>query len=694
MKNKEEKNNKLPTIYQDFIHLSRYARWLPEEKRRETWEETVNRYINFFSNRIENLDTIQSGDVSLLRDVIYDYIINLSVMPSMRCMMTAGPALDRDNVAGFNCAYTAIEGRGDTLMFQLPELDDFITISLQAPVDFDEIMYILLCGTGVGFSVERQYINNLPVIGQKLDRSLYARKDKNFYGVPKNELSTYERKTRTIHVSDSKYGWASALRILVVEAYNGNFHIRWNTDKVRAAGEPLKTFGGRASGPGPLRDLFSFVLSIFKRAHGRKLTSIELHDIVCKIADSVVVGGVRRSALISLSNLSDSRMRDAKTGSWWIENPQRALANNSVCYTEHPDALTFIREWASLIASKSGERGIFNREAAKQVVASTARRDVDHDFGCNPCSEIILRPRQFCNLSEVVIRPEDTFEDLKKKVEIATILGTLQATLTDFRYLSKKWKDNTEEEALLGVSLTGIMDHPVMSGIDYKQDDFRLKETLRELREVAIETNKVWAEKLGINPSAAITCVKPSGTVSQLVDSASGIHPRWSPTYIRRVRCDKKDPVVGVLIRAGVPYEEDVLKPGDMFVFSFPQESPTDLPTREGVSAIDQLELWKIYAEYWCEHKPSITVYVREEEWLDVGAWCFANRNILSGVSFLPYSDHVYQQAPYEEVNEETFITLKEGMPNSINWEELNETEDQTIGSQELACSGGICESI
>jgi ribonucleoside-diphosphate reductase alpha chain len=638
----------LPSEYQQFIHKSRYARWIDELGRRETWDETVNRYISFFDNRNPNVFSTEE-----LRE-LGSSIANLEVMPSMRVLMTAGPALERDNVAGFNCSYVAIDH----------------------PRVFDEIMYILMCGTGVGFSVERQYINQLPIVAEEF-----------------NETDT------CITVRDSKVGWASAYRELIALLYQGRVP-RWDTSKLRPAGARLKVFGGRSSGPEPLEDLFRFTVEVFRRAAGRRLSSIEVHDVVSYIASVIVVGGVRRSALISLSNLTDQRMATAKSGQWWEENGQRALANNSVCYTERPDIGIFMKEWVNLYESKSGERGIYSRPASQSTAERNGRRDSNHEFGTNPCSEIILRSKQFCNLSEVVVRPNDTFDDLKRKVRIATILGTLQATLTDFRYLRKIWKDNTEEEALLGVSLTGIMDHPVLSsrkGLKKKEGYPHGKDLewlLEQLKEVAIETNREWAERLGINPSSAITCVKPSGTVSQLVDSASGIHPRYSQYYIRTVRADKKDPLAQYMVEQGFPVEDDVTKPDSNYVFSFPIKAPEASIMRNDMTALEQLELWKIYALHWCEHKPSITVYVREEEWLAVGDWCFNNFDILSGVSFLPHTDHIYRQAPYQEITEQEYNEWLTIMPESIDWSKLEEfeNEDNSTISHELACSAGHCE--
>ena len=636
----------LPTEYQNYIAISRYARWIEKENRRETWSETVERYVSYMQGRYEKLTKKKLDKKE--RDRWVDAITTLKVMPSMRALMTAGPALDKDNVAGFNCSYVAI--------------DNVRT--------FDEIMYILMCGTGVGFSVERQYVDKLPEIAEK-----------------------FHTTETVIKVRDSKIGWAKSYRELIAMLYAGQIP-QFDVSLVRPAGAKLKTFGGRASGPDPLRDLFKFSIETFQKASGRKLNSIECHDIVCKIADVVVCGGVRRSALISFSNLSDIRMRDAKTGQWWDNNPQRSYANNSVAYTEKPDIGTFMKEWVSLYDSKSGERGIFNRVASQKMATRSGRRDGEHDFGTNPCSEIVLRNKQFCNLSEVVVRPDDTEKTLKEKVEIATIFGTLQSTLSDFRYLTKQWKDNTEEERLLGVSLTGIMDNFILSGGAFNQAV--LKSLLVNLKDHAIETNKKWAELLGVNQSTAITCVKPSGTVSQLVDSASGIHPRYSPYYLRTVRADKKDPLCDMMIDKGFHAEDDVMKPNDTKVIYFPMKSPVESVMRDAKSAIEQLEIWKTYQLYWCEHKPSITVYVKEEEWLQVGAWVYENFDVMSGVSFLPHSDHSYKQAPYQEVDKKTYQEWLTKTPRNINWMDLTkyEKEDTTTSSKELACTAGACEIV
>ena len=628
-------SNHLPTQYQQFIALSRYARWLPDEGRRETWSETVDRYIdNVVRRAIPGEDTVVNN--------IRDAILSLSVMPSMRMMMTAGPALDRDNTAGYNCSYIAV--------------DD--------PKAFDEAMMILLCGTGVGFSVERQHIARLPEVPEKL----FDAED-------------------VIVVHDSKEGWAKAYRKLVAMLYAGEIP-RWDVSGVRPAGAKLKTFGGRASGPEPLVDLFRFTIDIFRKAAGRRLNSIECHDIMCKIGDIVVVGGVRRSAMISLSNLSDDRMRHAKSGQWWEGNAQRALANNSAVYTEKPDVESFLREWTALVESKSGERGIFARYAAEAHVASRGRRETGHEWGTNPCSEIILRSNQFCNLTEVVVRAGDTRKTLEDMVRLATILGTIQSTFTKFPYLRRVWTKNTEEERLLGVSLTGIMDNPITSAPD--------PELLRHLRDVTVHTNKAWASMLGIPASAAITCVKPSGTVSQLVDAGSGIHARHSPYYIRTVRGDVKDPLTTLMKDEGVPWEPEVFHPDSTVVFSFPQKAPGGAVTRNDMTAIQQLELWKMYALNWCEHKPSVTISVRDEEWVDVGAWVYRNFDICSGISFLPHSDHTYQQAPYQDFDKAAYDELLGRMPVTINWGRLGEYEsdDNTSGMQTLACTGGVCEIV
>lgn len=640
------KNTSLPTDYQNFIATSRYARWVERESRRECWEETVQRFVENVVEKRLLPNFADGGEMADVCEDLHRAIVSLEVMPSMRALMTAGPAFERDNTSGYNCAYLVV--------------DD--------PKAFDEAMFILLCGTGVGFSVERQYVQKLPE-------------------VPDNLFSSED----IIIVHDSKEGWAKALRKVIAMLYAGEIP-KWDVSKVRPAGAKLKTFGGRASGPGPLEELFHYTISKFKSATGRRLSSLECHDILCKIGEVVVVGGVRRSAMISLSNLSDDRMRHAKSGNWWENQGQRALSNNSVAYTEKPDMETFMREWLSLVESKSGERGVFSRPASKRQAAKNGRRDTDFDFGTNPCSEIILRPQQFCNLTEVVVRPTDTVATLQRKVELATILGTIQSTFTHFPYLRSVWKKNTEEERLLGVSLTGIMDCALTSWAN-KVD---LPAVLNNLREVAIATNKEWSARLGVPVSTAITCVKPSGTVSQLVDSASGIHARHSPYYIRTVRGDNKDPLTQFMKDQGVPHEPDVTKPETTTVFSFPQKSPDGASTRNDLSALAQLELWKIYQENWCEHKPSVTITVRDQEWMEVGAWVFKNFDDISGVSFLPHSDHNYKQAPYQECSQQDYEKLLGLLPEELNWSLLSsyETEDTSKGSSTFACAGGYCEIV
>jgi ribonucleoside-diphosphate reductase alpha chain len=627
-------------LYKEFIHKSRYARFVDAKGRRESWAETVNRYMSFMDEHLQE----KHGYVmpAETRVELEQAIFNKEILPSMRAMMTAGPALERDNVAGYNCSYLPV--------------DDVKS--------FDEAMYILLCGTGVGFSVETKYVNKLPEIPEKLFDS-----------------------ASTVVVSDSKAGWAKALRQVIAMLYAGEIP-KWDVSKVRPAGARLKTFGGRASGPEPLVALFKFVINKFKGAAGRRLTSLECHDIMCKIGEVVVVGGVRRSAMISLSDLSDDRMKHAKSGQWWEREGQRALANNSAVYNEHPTVGEFMSEWLSLYQSYSGERGIFNREAAKFQVARNGRRDIGFEFGTNPCSEIILRPYQFCNLSEVVARVDDDAASLARKVRLATILGTFQSTLTDFPYLRKVWQKNTEEERLLGVSITGILDCPILNN----EDDINLPRLLESLRDEAVAVNRELAGTLGIPASTAITCVKPSGTVSQLVDSASGIHARHSSYYIRRVRNDVKDPLTAYLKDAGIPWEPDVMKPADTVVFSFPMKAPEGAVLRDHLDAIKHLKLWRIYQLHWCEHKPSVTVYVKEDEWPKVGAWVWEHFNDISGVSFLPYDGGSYRQAPYEEVDDLTYNTLLAKMPASIDWTAFKETEDNGEGTQQLACVAGVCE--
>jgi len=629
-------NNYLPTDYQSFIHKSRYAKYF-DGKGRENWDETVSRYM-------DNIVRPIAGDDSYINQ-IEEAILNLEIMPSMRSMMTAGAAAARDNTCMYNCSYVAVD----------------------KPTRFDEAMFILLCGTGVGFSVERQYISKLPEVPEQL----------------------FDSET-TIVVKDSKEGWAKAFRQLLALLWTGEIP-KWDVSKVRPAGARLKTFGGRASGPAPLVELFNFAVSTFKGAQGRKLTSMECHDLMCFIGQIVVVGGVRRSAMISLSNLSDDRMRHAKSGQWWETAAHRALANNSVAYSEKPDIETFMREWTALVESKSGERGVFNREASQKQAAKYNRRDSNWEFGTNPCSEIILRSAQFCNLTECVIRATDNIDDIERKVKFATILGTIQSSYTKFPYLSKDWQRNTEEERLLGVSLTGIMDNPLMTSANKG-----LEKTLEHLRDIAVATNAEWADRLDIPHSAAITCVKPSGTVSQLVDSASGIHSRHSPYYIRTVRGDNKDPLTQFMIDNGIPNEPCVFKPDSTTVFSFPQKAPAGAVTRNDMTAIEQLETWLTYQRHWCEHKPSVTISVRDSEWLAVGAFVYEHFDEMSGVSFLPHSDHTYQQAPYQDCTKEQYEELLAQMPERIDWTKLSEyeQEDNTAAMQTLACSGDSCEIV
>ena len=640
----KQEQTKLPTSYQEFIHLSRYARWNEDTGRRETWQQTVSRYFDFMQEHLKkNNDT----DISDIRPQLEQAVLNLDIMPSMRALMSAGTALERDNVAGFNCSYVAVD----------------------TPRAFDETLYILMCGTGVGFSVERQYINKLPDLPEDLHQT-----------------------DTIIKVADSKIGWAKAYKELLSLLYAGQIP-QWDLSNIRPHGARLKTFGGRASGPAPLDDLMQFTVNMFTDAitkNQRKLVSIDCHDLMCKIAEVVVVGGVRRSALISLSNLSDERMRNAKSGSWWEHSQHRALSNNSVAYTDSAEMGAFMREWLSLYDSKSGERGIFNRQAAEKQAAKNGRREEYKDFGCNPCSEIILRNKQFCNLTEVVVRANDNWSTLSDKVELATILGTFQATLTNFRYLTKAWKTNTEEEALLGVSLTGIMDNKLLS------TSALLATNLETLKNRAVAMNEGWSANLGIKQSVAVTCVKPSGTVSQLVDSASGIHTRHSDYYIRTVRADKKDPIAQLMVDQGVYHEDDITKPEHTLVFYFPIKSPKGSLTRKDLTALEHLEIWKTYQNHWCEHKPSATISIKEHEWLDVGSWVWNNFDDISGVSFLPYADHSYQQAPYQEITAKEYKEWQKKTTSNIDWDLIKEyeKEDMTENTKELACTAGACEIL
>ena len=637
----------LPTVYQQFIHKSRYARWLPTEKRREEWHETVSRYFDFFEKQIEK-NCMYKIDKKT-REYLENKVLNLEVMPSMRALMTAGPALEKENIAGYNCSYVPVDH----------------------PKAFDEILYVLMCGTGVGFSVEKKYTELLPSVADD-----------------------FHDTESVVVVRDSKLGWAKAFREVITLLYAGQIP-RWDISNVRPSGARLHTFGGRASGPAPLVDLINFAKETFIKAKGRKLTSLECHDLVCKVGEIDVVGGVRRSAMISLSDLNDRDMRDAKSGEWYRVEAQRALSNNSAVYETKPDNIgTFMEEWLALYKSGSGERGIFNRQASKTVAGRNKRRDDNFEFGTNPCSEIILRPFQFCNLSEVVVRANDSDEALLDKVEAATILGTMQATLTSFKYLRRQWKDTTEKERLLGVSLTGIMDHQILAGDIHNIT--RLTELLKEMKQRAVEVNKTWAKRFDINQATAITCVKPSGTVSQLVNAASGIHARHNEHYIRRVRGDKKDPLTQFLQSQNIPTEDCVMKPDATAVFSFVEKAPSRCITRNQRTAIEQLDHWLLYALHWCEHKPSITISVNEDEWLGVADWCWTNFDDLSGVSFLPNFGHVYQQAPYEDIDNDTYNKLKQNQPDEISWSDLalHEQDDNTKSSQTLACSANSCEIV
>lgn len=633
--------------YQSFIAISRYSRWVEEKQRREFWEESADRYLTFLSEHaLNNYGYDMSDDMSFLREKF----VGLEALGSMRALMTAGPALERSNIAGYNCSY-------------LP-MDDVVA--------FDELLYILMNGTGVGFSVEKKYVEKLPVV-PKFIKSFYA---------------------QTIYISDSKEGWAHALRALVSALYAGSVP-SWDVGAVRPAGARLKTFGGRSSGPEPLVELFEFVTKIFKGAIGRKLTTLEVFDIVCKIASVVVVGGVRRSALIALTDLDDQDLATAKSGEWYIEHPYRGLANVSAVYNERPTQSQFMQEWHTIYDSKSGERGIFNREASRNQAAKYGRRDPSIDYGTNPCSEIILRPYQFCNLSTVVVQQGDTLAQLADKINAAAIFGTVQSTLTDFNYLRPVWKENTEEERLLGISMTGQMGHPVLNGSKGTEE---LEIWLNYLRGIAVATNIVWADKLGINPSAAVTCVKPEGTTSQLANAASGMHTWHSKFYRRNVRADKKDPLTRLMIDAGVPYEDDVMN-NSAVVFGFPVAAPEDALTRTDLGAIKHLDLWLAYQRHFTEHKPSVTITIKEDEWLDTAAWVWKNFDELSGVAFLPYSDHTYTQAPYEDLTKGEYDVMVSEMPASIPWEDLSwyELFDQTVGTQSLACTadgGQGCEVV
>ena len=632
------KSNPFPSVYEEFIFKSRYAKWIESENRRESWDETVNRLVAYYSNQCG----LSGDDWASVRDELFHAIHSLEVMPSMRALMTAGPALDRNNLCSYNCAY----------------------VTVNDPKVFDEVLYVLMCGTGVGYSVEEKYVQRLPEIA-----------------------SSFEESPVVLYVGDSKEGWAKSFRELISLLYDGKIP-QWDVSRVRPAGARLRTFGGRASGPGPLVDLFNFTVRIFQGAAGRRLNSLECHDILCKVGDVVVVGGVRRSAMISLSDVNDDRLRSAKTGFWWKDFSYRALANNSAVYDKDVDTGVFLREWTALYESRAGERGFFSRYACKKIAERNSRRDSSHEFGTNPCSEIILRPFQLCNLTEVIVRANDTPYTLREKVRKATILGTIQSSFTNFKYVRKIWKDNCDEERLLGVSLTGILDNPGLM-LD--------PSLLTFLKETAVKTNKEWAEKLGIPQSTAVTCVKPSGTVSQLVDSSSGLHARHSQYYLRTVRGDNKDPLTTFLKSSGIYYEPCEMKPDNTTIFYFPKKSPEGSITRDKLSALGSLEIWDMLQEYWCEHKPSATIYVREHEWMDTGAWVYENMNKLSGVSFLPYDGGSYKQAPYQELTQEEYEKwVREHPTPEIDWADLSlfEKNDSTTGSQEFACTGSSCEIV
>ena len=638
-----DSNGSISDPYRNFIHISRYARWVESENRRETWQETVDRYCNFMKDHLV-LNYGYSPNAKIF-DEVKEAILNHHIMPSMRALMTSGPALERDHIAAYNCSFIAVD----------------------SPRAFDEAMYILMNGTGVGFSVEQKYINQLPIIAE----------------------SFFQTNT-TIVVDDSKLGWAKAFKELIALLYQGQIP-NWDVSKVRPSGARLKVFGGRASGPDPLVDLFKFTIETFRLAAGRKLKSIEAHDLMCKVGEVVVVGGVRRSALISLSNLDDFEMAKAKSGQWWEGNGQRALANNSAVYNSKPNTAQFLREWRNLYESKSGERGIYNIDSVRKHIDKFGRRDSSLVGGTNPCGEILLRPNEFCNLTEVVIEASDTKETLLEKVRLATILGTWQSTLTNFKYIRKTWKDNCEEERLLGVSLTGIYGNKITA-----TNGKALEALLDEMRDLSVSVNEKEAKSLNINPSVSITCVKPSGTVSQLTGVSSGIHPWYSEYYIRSVRADNKDPLTQFLKDSGIPFEPDVMKPEATTVFYFPIKAPKNAILTKDLTAIDHLEMWKTYRTHWTEHNPSVTINVEEDEWMRVGAWVFDNFDSIGGVSFLPAVEHSYKQAPYQEVSKEEYESWLSKMPDSIRWDMLSlyETTDGTTGSQELSCVAGACEIV
>ncbi|MDA0320449.1 MAG: recombinase [Proteobacteria bacterium] len=620
---------------EEYVYISKYSKFLHDQNRRETWAETVKRY------KANVLDRHLSNEMA---EIIARAILNLEVVPSMRMLATAGPALDRDNVCGYNCAYKAIT----------------------QPRDFSDALFILSSGTGMGYSVEKKYISQLPKVPSS---------------VKMDEVS--------FTVQDSREGWQEAVQFAMEEGFLGNIY-EYDLSLLRPEGAILKTFGGRSSGPEPLRKTLNYINDLFKKAAGRQLTSLECHDLMCMIASCIVAGGVRRSAMISLGDIDDVEMRNAKNWSLGAFPEERHSANNSYVTNGTPSKEEFEAEWSAMVAGKSGERGIFNRASAKAQAEKFGRKVAD--FGCNPCSEILLvDDGQFCNLSEVIIRADDDFYDLKRKVELATIIGTVQSTFTHFPALPKNWTDNCEEERLLGVSMTGIMDNPLTNGVLAG-----LPGRLNELRNFAIDTNKKWAEKLGISAAASVTCVKPSGSVSALTGTASGIHSRWSDYYIRRTIQSNADPLTQLMIDEGIPHEPSATKPDLETVFSFPIASPLGAVTNGTRSAIEQMEMWLTYQRNWTTHKVSATISVKSDEWDDLAKFVYDHFDEIAGVSFLPYDDHAYVQAPYEQISAEKYEELNLAFPISVNWSRLPEfeIEDTTKASQELACTGGACEIL
>lgn len=633
----EESKKYFKSALGEFIYYRTYSRWIEREGRRETWVETVDRYMNFMK---ENLgDKLTAEEYNELREGI----LWQEAMPSMRLMWSAGSAAARCHATAYNCSYIAPS-----------KLEDF-----------SEIMYLSMSGTGVGFSVESQTIGQLPIIKKQSGKV----------------LPTYV-------IEDSKEGWADALKTGLKTWYNGK-DIKFDYSGLRPAGARLKTMGGRSSGPEPLRSLLDFARAKIFSRQGKRLSNIDAHDIICKTGEVVVMGGVRRSALISLSDLDDMEMRNAKTGQFYLTEPQRQMANNSAAYNEKPTSTQFIEEWLALAKSGAGERGIFNRGSLKQQLPRRRWDKFEEDWassGVNPCGEINLKSKEFCNLTEVVARAEDIEESLIRKIRLATILGTYQSTLTDFKYLSKEWKKNCEEERLLGVSVTGQWDCPAL----------RNEKTFSKLREAAIEVNKEYAKRFGINQSAAITCVKPSGTVSQLVDAASGMHPRHSGYYIRRVRISATDSLFQMLKEQKFPYHPEVgqtIDSASTYVLEFPVKAPSNSKFRNDMDAIEQLEYWKMVKENFTEHNPSVTISVGDNEWIVAANWLYENWDILGGLSFLPREDHVYKLAPYEEIDEERYSELAAKLPE-IDFSRIviYEEDDETQGARELACASGVCE--